>query len=476
MIARSKVQSVALGTLVALVATLAASTANADSWSSGGFAPQHFDIDLGAPQTISGMSLTVNQSPAGNTVHRIYAGSTPDPTTLVRELSGFTTNGDVLTPTFAPALTGVRYVRVETTVSPSWVAWSSIDFSYATRSTVATTPTFKALSDPHIQQFGYYGCAMNGVGTGDYINEVAPISNVVWVRWGTNDELLAKVQNAHQQGLGVILMVQNLFFPWASSALYADEPSGPRTRFEAVWSLLEPYQSTIKGFYVFDEPFWNNATADGTWTSVPDAQLKSNLTWVAGELHSVAPGVPCIIIFAYTEVSRPEFFSELLPSEIDWIGFDCYLAYGAEGTADKVQGYFDSFVQFKDPSQKIVLVPDAWWNTSPDAGTDSLLAQRLSLYQSFAASSADVVAIYPFLYQTVASQNLFGAQSLPTTTAALTTYFNTLLGQGGGAMPTPAPAPSPALTPAPIPSSTGQITAASNPFGLGMLGTTRTGP
>jgi hypothetical protein len=109
-------------------------------WNSGAPAPQWIEFDLGTPQTISGMSLTVAQAPAGNTTHQIYAGSTPNPTTLVRILSGNTTAGQILTPTFAPALTNVRYVRVVTTASPSWVAWGTVRFSNAAIKYSAANP------------------------------------------------------------------------------------------------------------------------------------------------------------------------------------------------------------------------------------------------------------------------------------------------------------------------------------------------
>ncbi|KKW19626.1 MAG: RHS-related protein, partial [Parcubacteria group bacterium GW2011_GWA2_51_10] len=109
-----------------------ANTIDADEstgWISGGSAEQWIEFDFGAQKTLSNMSLVVEQSPSGNTVHEIYAGTTPNPTTLVRTLSGFTQSADVLKVTFSPALTNIRYVRVKTVASPSWVAWQTIKFN-----------------------------------------------------------------------------------------------------------------------------------------------------------------------------------------------------------------------------------------------------------------------------------------------------------------------------------------------------------
>ncbi len=405
-------------------------------WNSGGLPPQWIEFDLGSPQTISGMSLSVEQSPNENTVHDIYAGPNPNPTTLVKVLMGYTSEGQVLTPIFSPALTNVRYIRVTTTASPSWVAWGNISFTKVTTtvsntssassaSTVSSAYSFKNLSNSHIQQFGYYDSAANGVGSGDYIAQVAPISNVVWVRGATNDEVVAKVASARQQGLGVVLMTEGLFFGGGTSVLL---PNG-NARFDALWAQLQPYQDSIKGFYVLDEPFGNNDinSVGGGWVAVSDAQLTANLNSVANHLHAVAPSIPSIIIFSYPEITRPEFFSTLMPHSVNWIGFDCYLA--ANCSLDQFREEFFNVLNHKDASQKIVLVPDAYWASSPTADADAQIAARLLTYQGIAAPYPDVVAIYPFIYQTIASQNMWGAQSLPKTLEALTNYFQQLLGR-----------------------------------------------
>ena len=285
---------------------------------------------------------------------------------------------------------------------------------------------YKTLADSHVQQFGYYASAVSGVGSGDYIDAVAPISNVVFVRDGNQDTLIAKVKNARDHGLGVVLVVENLFFPWASSHLYTDSRT---SRFDGLWTALAQYRSTIKGFYLYDEPFLNNAVTDGSWATVSDADLTSNLNWAASYLHSVAPEIPSISIFSYPEIARTNFFSTLLPKSINWIGFDCYVAFGSACSTEAVQADFNNFARYKDPSEKIVLVPDAFWSSAPSASIDARVVARLPLYQGFAAASPDVVAIYPFLYQTDTAENLWGALALPATAAALRAYFLSLLGR-----------------------------------------------
>jgi RHS repeat-associated protein len=94
-------------------------------WSSGGPAQQWIELDLGTTYTISKIRLLVNQLPNGATTHQIYGGPTTGSLSLLGTLSGTTQNGQWLQ--FDTATTNVRYVRVTTTSSPSWVAWSEIE-------------------------------------------------------------------------------------------------------------------------------------------------------------------------------------------------------------------------------------------------------------------------------------------------------------------------------------------------------------
>jgi predicted amidohydrolase YtcJ len=94
------------------------------SWVSGGDAPQWIELDLGAPTYVDLIRLVVNQTPGGFTVHEIYAGDHPDPGRFITTIEGDTDIGDQLEA--AVGLT-VRYIRILTTTSPSWVAWVDIE-------------------------------------------------------------------------------------------------------------------------------------------------------------------------------------------------------------------------------------------------------------------------------------------------------------------------------------------------------------
>jgi hypothetical protein len=97
-------------------------------WGAGAGAPQWIDIDLGTPTSVGRIRLFVTQTPNGHTTHRIWTrATTSDPWDLKHTFAGSTSEGQVLEHVQDPAWTNVRYVRVDTASSPSWVAWREIE-------------------------------------------------------------------------------------------------------------------------------------------------------------------------------------------------------------------------------------------------------------------------------------------------------------------------------------------------------------
>ena len=94
-------------------------------WISGFHPTGWIRIDLGSEQPINAIELTVEQTPNGITNHNIYLSKDGvnwgSPVTVINQ---FTSNGDVLLYCYDEL--SARYVRVETTASPSWVAWQEI--------------------------------------------------------------------------------------------------------------------------------------------------------------------------------------------------------------------------------------------------------------------------------------------------------------------------------------------------------------
>jgi hypothetical protein len=95
-------------------------------WSSGGFPPQWIEVDLGAVQSVGEIDLGITQLPDCATDHVLYGrASTSDPYTLLHEFVGFTVDQQVLQYSTTPQ--ELRYIKVETVSSCSWVGWREIE-------------------------------------------------------------------------------------------------------------------------------------------------------------------------------------------------------------------------------------------------------------------------------------------------------------------------------------------------------------
>jgi hypothetical protein len=96
-------------------------------WSAGNFPPQWIEIDLGSAQRVDEVNLGITQLPDCQTVHRLSARQTAtEPYTLLHEFSGFTIDQQNLRHVLSVP-TKLRYVRVETTSSCSWVGWREVE-------------------------------------------------------------------------------------------------------------------------------------------------------------------------------------------------------------------------------------------------------------------------------------------------------------------------------------------------------------
>ena len=97
-------------------------------WNAGQYAPAWIEVDLGQAVAVSEIRLMVAQSPAGLTEHRIWgrvvnAGEL----VLLGTLSGETADSQMLQLTSPGTWPAIRWLRVETSDTPSWVAWREIE-------------------------------------------------------------------------------------------------------------------------------------------------------------------------------------------------------------------------------------------------------------------------------------------------------------------------------------------------------------
>lgn len=100
---------------------------SATHWGAGAFPVQWIEVDLQGAHRITEIRLQVAQYPAGNTIHRVQVRTaSTDAFVTVHEFTGFTQDNDWLVFTPDIPLEKVVFIRIQTTSSPSWVAWKQI--------------------------------------------------------------------------------------------------------------------------------------------------------------------------------------------------------------------------------------------------------------------------------------------------------------------------------------------------------------
>jgi hypothetical protein len=110
-------------------------------WNAGEYAPQWIEIDLGSPISVDEIRLYAAQFPDGNTTHEILVADASKVYTTVETLTGYTSNNQFIQRIYSPALTSVQWVKIMTTVSPSWVAWVEIQVCKTPSGTGTATNT-----------------------------------------------------------------------------------------------------------------------------------------------------------------------------------------------------------------------------------------------------------------------------------------------------------------------------------------------
>jgi len=96
-------------------------------WIAGEGPVQWIQIDLQGTHRITEIRLLVAQYPAGNTTHRVQVrNSSDDAYQTVHEFQGSTNDNDWLVFKPDKPLENVSQIRIQTILSPSWVAWKEI--------------------------------------------------------------------------------------------------------------------------------------------------------------------------------------------------------------------------------------------------------------------------------------------------------------------------------------------------------------
>ena len=163
-------------------------------WGSGGPPPQWVEFDLRMMTTIERVELLISQSPAGNTVHEILGrASLEDEWRLLERLAASTSDKETLVTMPVPPWQGIRYLRIETAVSPSWVSWGEVEiwgFPYdAGPPVIVTSPAADALPEGGPDLILYGGTVIT-VDSDFSIAEAIAVSDGLIEAVGSHEQIL----------------------------------------------------------------------------------------------------------------------------------------------------------------------------------------------------------------------------------------------------------------------------------------------
>jgi hypothetical protein len=365
-------------------------------WNAGGFAPQWLQIDLGSLRIVSEIRLSVTQHPDGNTSHRVLTGAEAASLRPVASLAANTMNGQTITLAIPQAeQRAVRYVRIETSASPSWVAWGKIEV------------WARATNVP--DWFGYYGDSFSWLT--DSTREILDHVNISWVGTdlGSLPTLPARVRAASDRGLRVALAVpQELFFT-KDFGLRRDY----RRRWKAFAAQIAPLIGHVAMILPIDEPY-----SQAKIIGVSARAIKWRLETIGALIKGSFPRVPIAFTLSAIDFdTQQSAFANLgnpIPAQFDWIGFDCYGSWGDCGepafrAVHSIPWYFDQIEAKLASQQRIFLFPDGFLrqgdpaDPDPDPDRDEAeVARRINRADQFlqlALSESRTVGMFVFLYQ-----------------------------------------------------------------------------
>ncbi len=263
-------------------------------WNSGAFAPQWAILDLHSPKSISQLRLMSGQSPDGQVLFKITLSSEDHSTVFELTLDRYVKAGQWINIPMLSSIANVRYIKLETIKSPSWIAWQELE--------ATDTPS---AGSQHLRYFGYYGLVSGGVPLVYHFTEISNLanSNVGIIPSHTAQKMREMLTLAKSAGLKVFIAPRNI--------TYNDSTLNPNYQqiLTGLHSLFEEFDSVILGFY-FDEMI-------GSGTDIAD------FTKITSYLRSKYPSKKILAIESDTPISvmsiPPSYFTNLTD-----VGFDYY--------------------------------------------------------------------------------------------------------------------------------------------------------
>lgn len=277
--------------------------------------------------------------------------------------------------------------------------------------------------------YGFFGDARTSQADNFIVETKAMGANVHWVysdfvagpdpvaNWRTKLNLVRSVG-----GKAIIDVSFVLFYNIGGDLTLHLAPDYEHRFVNVLLPVLLEYHDIIVGFYIYDEPYWHNSIFPAE-KRISNAQVSHNLSVASALVKHHLYNKITMIAMAYPATGM---YDIVLPSNLDWIGLDCYLEYDKKGTSncsdERITTYYQSYLKaIMHPGQKVVVFLDAYWTgNSPEELTDHVQASLVARNNKWMeiVTGMPVAGFFTFVYNTrwqeIHPHFLFGIQNMPT--------------------------------------------------------------
>lgn len=386
----------------------------ATGWGAGTFAPAWIQLDLGRTYPIRQIRMLTGQAPDGQTTHKVLVGTDPENLRLARTLSGHTANAQWIGfVDDSQTLGNVRYVRILTESSPSWIAWNEVEV-YQGLEYVAN---FRDGLDPD------WPNTLNAT--------TANGANLVFVdalnaqKQPDTEALRQKLAKARDLGVKAIIDLNNyLFHPQTEYLITsADDPTCDYgCRWQRVVNVVNQndLRSVVAAFYLRDEPYLRALHGNGDIS-----RFRADLTTMAQNIRAAFSGIPIAVIMSVPELNTLSSSFDFYYGMFDWLGFDCYGDFShCEADPQKASNTEIHYRlrQRLRSDQRLIAVPWAYANRSELGSTpqaqramENLRVSDISYWHKEVLDDPRIVAIFPFMWSNYkdALYDIIGTVQLP---------------------------------------------------------------
>jgi hypothetical protein len=411
------------------------------AWNSGNFPSQWIQLDLGRPIALRKLRLQAAQSPGGPVTHHVSVGADPNHLTWVADLTQPTVNN--WTNDFDwlsyegdgnggfQDMANVRYVRITTDLSPSWVAWREIEIYQG------------------VEYFGYWwdngyetetkanGANMNMIVIPAVRNPtVTDTNDPNYDLPGSPADVVTALATSKQLGNKMLVDLQGFLFTHVGA---------PRPDWAAQWAAVRDainaaqLQATVAAFLLFDEPY-ESASDDPQNYMASNAAVKGTFTAITNQIRADLstyqfPSIPISVTLKAEVVNDPKFDASFL-SMFDWAGFDAYDTWfsgysaglspcnstGVMGgmctTINKLRGALPQANQRMMALVTASVQPNQNCFSDTSAATQyQMINTNINMWLQEVSSDPKYVLVIPFLWED--SPGIIGARNLPHVARAL---------------------------------------------------------